>query len=115
MLVAAAEWWSPTATAQVEDELLQCVMKETQERVRLFEENQRQWQQSPPVAQHSSVSVKAALPLDLFTLSLSLSLSLFLGSRMIAEAISLDPLLRVGFTSKNYFDIIAIKTLHLKT
>jgi len=45
--------------AKIEDELMRKVMKETQERVRLFEENQRRWQQeqqqqrlrSPPMAQ----------------------------------------------------------------
>ena len=42
-------------SVQVEDEMMRKVMKETQERVRQFEEKQRRWQQeqlqSPPIPQ----------------------------------------------------------------
>ena len=43
------------ACVQVEDEVMRKVVKETQDRVRLFEEKQRRWQQeqlqSPPMTQ----------------------------------------------------------------
>ena len=47
---------------QIEDEVMRRVMKETQERVRMFEENQRRWQDqhhlsSPPPLQQATVSI----------------------------------------------------------
>ena len=38
---------------QVEDEIMRQVLKETQERVRLFEESQRKWQQTDQQSQSS--------------------------------------------------------------
>ena len=40
---------------QIEDELMRRMLKETQERVRLFEENQRRWQQDQMQTQQQSV------------------------------------------------------------
>ncbi|XP_064398421.1 core-binding factor subunit beta-like isoform X2 [Halichondria panicea] len=48
--------------ARVEDEIMRAVMKETQERVRMFEENQRRWQEQhhlsspPPLQQATALS-----------------------------------------------------------
>lgn len=41
--------------AKIEDELMRRMLKETQERVRLFEENQRRWQQDQMQTQQQSV------------------------------------------------------------
>ena len=46
---------------QAEDELMQLVMEETRERLRLFEENQRKWQEQ----QQSPQQMVNNLPSDL--------------------------------------------------